>query len=30
MKLVDNKVWEYFQEPGIDGVYNAIRDDNKD
>ena len=28
MKLVDNKVWEYFQEPGIDGVYNAIRDAN--
>ena len=24
MKLVDNKVEEYIQEPGIEGVYNAI------
>lgn len=26
MKLVDNKVWEYFQGPGIDGVYKSISD----
>lgn len=30
MKLVDNKVEEYIQKPGIDGVYEVIRDDNKD
>lgn len=26
MKLVDNKVEEYIQKPGIDGMYEAIRD----
>ena len=30
MKFVDNSVTEYIQKPGIDGVYEAIRDDNKD
>lgn len=26
MKLVENKVWEYVQDPGIDGIYKAVRD----
>ena len=26
MRLIDNEVHEYVQEPGIDGVYKAIRD----
>lgn len=26
MKLVDNKVWEYIQKPGIDGLFEAVRD----
>lgn len=28
MKLIDNKVWEYVQKPGIDGMYEAVRDNN--
>lgn len=26
MKLVDNKVEEYIQKPGIEGIYEAIHD----
>ena len=26
MKLIDNKVEEYIQQPGIDGLYKAIAD----
>ena len=30
MKLIDNKVWEYNQKPGIDGMFEAVRDNNND
>lgn len=26
MRLIENKVWEYNQEPGIEGLYKAVRD----
>lgn len=26
MRLIDNNVYEYVQEPGIDGIYKAVRD----
>ena len=26
MKLVDNKVEEYIQKPGIDGLFESVRD----
>lgn len=28
MKLIDNKVEEYYQKPGIDGLFEAVRDAN--
>lgn len=28
MKLIDNKVEEYYQKPGIDGLFEAVRDNN--